>query len=137
MSKLFERIYQTAKLADKYKPMDRLNVKGYKLVILGNDADKELPDIQGPPPKGYETYGRCGIHRNGDLFMTGGTNGDFEGHPPTLKWGGYWGTKIITDKNRHEAGLVFVRGRAVISDSEIEKVSIPIIDWISKKIPKV
>jgi hypothetical protein len=130
MSKLFERIYQVAQMTSN-PVMKRLAVKGYKLVVLGNDADKELPDVHGIP-KDYETYGRGGVDRDGSLFMEGGQQGSSSGHPSTLRFGFYWGTKTIKGQ-----GIVFVRGRAGVTEAEIRKVEIPIIDWISKKVPRV
>jgi len=129
-SKLFEEILQTEKYPD-HKTMKRLDQKGYKLVVLGNDADRELPDVHGIPP-GYLEYGRCGVGKDGSLFMIGGSQGSKEGHPHSLKWGGYWGTKEVKGN-----GIVFVRGRAGVTEAEIRKVEIPIIDWISKNISRV
>jgi hypothetical protein len=135
MSKLFERVYQVAKMTGN-PVMKRLAVKGYRLVVLGNDADKELPDVHGIP-RGYDTYGRGGVDRDGSLFMEGGPQGSSSGHPSTLRFGFYWGTKTVTDNNRQEAGIVYVRGRAGVSEEEIRKVEVPILDWISKKVPRV
>jgi hypothetical protein len=130
MSKLFEKIYQTANLQSN-PIMKRLSIKGYTLVILGNDADRELPDVHGIPP-GYEAYGRCGVYRDGQLYLTGGTSGDPSGHDASLKWGGYWGTKEVKGQ-----GIIFVRGRAGVSERDITAIEVPLIDAISRKIPRV
>jgi hypothetical protein len=130
MSKLFERIYKIANMTNN-PIMKRLAIKGYKLVILGNDADRELPDVHGIPP-GYDTYGRGGVDRDGSLFMEGGTQGSASGHPSTLRFGFYWGTKEIQGN-----GIIFVRGRAGVSEEDIRRVEAPIIDWISKKVPRI
>jgi hypothetical protein len=130
MSKLFERIYQVANMMG-HPTMKRLAVKGYKLVILGNDADRELPDVHGIPSE-FLTYGRGGVDRDGSLFMEGGPQGSSSGHPSTLRFGFYWGTKTVKGE-----GIVYVRGRAGVSEEDIRKVEIPIIDWISKKVPRV
>jgi hypothetical protein len=132
--RLFEEILNTETIT--HPVMARLNNKGYKLVILGNDADKELPDVHGIP-KNYATYGRGGVDRDNSLFMEGGPNGSSSGHPPTLKFGFYWGTKIITAKNQQEVGIVYVRGRAGVSEQQIRNIEVPILDWVSKRVPKV
>jgi hypothetical protein len=131
---LFEKILNTQTI--QHPIMKRLNSKGYKLVILGSDADKELPDVHGIP-KGYDTYGRGGVNRDNTLFMEGGINGSSSGHPSTLKFGFYWGTKIITTKNQEELGIVYVRGRAGVSEQQIQNIEIPILDWVSKKLLKI
>jgi hypothetical protein len=133
--KLSEKVLPTQQYAGKFQAMKRLQVKGYQLVILGNDADRELPDVHGRPPQ-YDTYGRGGKRRDGSLFMEGGPQGSRSGHPTDLEWGFYWGTR--TEKTQQgEVGLVFVRGRAGVSENDIVSIAVPIVDWISKVAPKV
>ena len=114
----------------------RLNAKGYDFIILPPESDGGAPDVHGIP-KGYTAYGRCGVYRDGQLFMIVGTQGSSEGHPSNLKWGGYWAAKPVVNKQGKTINVIEVRGRAGVSDDEIYKVAGPICEWISKKIPKV
>lgn len=117
--------------------LKRLKAKGWDFVVLPPDADDAVPDKQASPEKfGYIAFGRCGVHRNGRFFIDGGTQGSLEGHPSTLKWGGYWGAREVKGKGR-SAFVVEVRGRAGVDNNDIYAVAVDILDFVSRKLPKV
>jgi len=132
-SELFERVMRTAEIP--HPAMKRLRAKNYDYVILPPESDSSLPDVHGIP-EDCLAYGRCGVYRNGQLFMDGGPNGSRTGHPSNLEWGGYWGAKEQRNKQNQSIGVIYVRGRAGVSEKQIQRAEVPICDWISRNIPK-
>jgi hypothetical protein len=128
---LQEAIYHTDKHPSEL--MKRLFSKWYIQLITPPDSDKLLPDVHGIPP-GYNTYGRGGVYKkDGTLFLEGGPQGSRNGHPSNIKNGFYWGSFISKDGK----GYVAIRGRADTSPRDIQKMEVPIVKEILKKIPKV
>ena len=132
--KTFEEIYR---LNEKELPttinhpaMKTLKLKGYKMVILPPESDRELPDVHGIPDDCI-AYGRGGV-LGSQLWMEGGTQGSKVGHRDGTKDGFYWGAKEESD-----GGKIYVRGRAGVSERDLAKMEIPIVNWISAKVPRV
>jgi len=109
--------------------------KGYEFIITPPDSGSQPKDVmKGLPDDSYVAYGRFGVLR-GQLYVTGGPNGDPNGaHKDGTEMGGYWGAKDLPDGKT----AIVVRSRVGKADeARIKKMEIPLVNEILRKVPKV
>jgi hypothetical protein len=122
-------------LETKYRILSRLKkYRGITYLVL-NESDP--PDAIGIPPE-LEAYGRGGW-LDGKLWLDGGPQGSWCGHPPRLKSGFYWGAdydKFWRDHSgRIHKGVMWVRGRAGTDAAVISSHIIEILEAVFRRLP--